>query len=67
MGAITDKELAKIIHSKVDELNELLMRMARMDVSVSIGTESALLDKDVHEDIRAHKVIVYGFSKTEKF
>lgn len=67
MGAITDKELAKVIRSKADELNKLLGRMARMDVVVSIGTESALLGQDVHEDIRVQRIKVYGFTKTEKF
>ncbi len=67
MGAITDKELAKVIRSKADELNVLLGRMARMDVSVSIGTESALLDLDVPESVRVQRVMVYNFSRTEEF
>jgi hypothetical protein len=67
MGAITDKELAKVIRSKASELNKLLERMARMDVTVSIGTEAEYIGKDVHEDIRMQRIEVYGFSKTEKF
>lgn len=66
MGAITDKELAKVIRSKVNELNKLLERMARMDVSVSIGTQS-IIDHEVNENIKVLRIKVYDFSKVEKF
>lgn len=68
MKAITDKELAKIIRHKADELNKLLEEMAKRDVEISIGTESAYLEQNVREDTRKlQRVMVYSFSKTEKF
>ncbi len=68
MKAITDKELAKIIRHKADELNKLLEEMAKRDVEISIGTESAYLDQNVRDDgRRLQRVKVYSFSKTEKF
>ncbi len=66
--AITDKELAKVIRHKADELNKLLEEMAKRDVEISIGTESAYLEQNVREDTRKlQRVMVYSFSKTEKF
>ena len=62
-----DKEVAKVIRSKVDELNKLLGMMAGREVSVSIGAESSYLNQDVHNSIRIQRIKVYSFSKTEKF